>query len=219
MKVHSMTEKVLLIVDDSEFDRKILGDALANRREFKTIAVKNGDECLGIIANQKIDLVLMDIMMPGVSGAEVLVKIREKFNPIDLPVIMVTSKMDASDVVESLQNGANDYIKKPINFEIVVTRILTHLKLTEISHEMVRLKELAALNAMIVTYNHEINNPLSIALSYLSKPEWNSEESRKKLEDVLWRVVDIVKKITAVSSQKEIEYQKYANLNKMIKIK
>ncbi len=214
-----MKNKTVLIVDDSTFDRALLSKALSKKGGFKTEEAENGERCLEILEKGSIDLVLMDIMMPGKFGTAILVKIREKLNPIELPIIMVTSKSDASDVVGCLQNGANDYIQKPVNFDIAISRILTHLRLTDFSKEMSRLKELATLNAIITTYNHEINNPLAIAIGCLHTLGPSPDDpKRKHLSDALWRIADIVKQIKHVSEKHEIEYESYSNL-KMIKIK
>ena len=78
-----------------------------------------------LVETEPIDLILMDIMMPGEFGTQVLSKIREKFNTIELPIIMVTSKADVSDVIECLRIGANDFIAKPVNFDVAVSRIST----------------------------------------------------------------------------------------------
>jgi len=158
-------------------------------------------------------------MMPGTFGTEVLMKIREKHNPIELPIIMVTSKADASDVIRCLQSGANDYITKPVTFDVAVTRISTHLRLAEVSREMSRLQEMAALDAMITTYNHEINNPLAIAIGCLNAPLLKDEVAVEKLKSSLWRVADIVKKIRSVTEKKEAEYEQYASSGRTIKVR
>ncbi len=214
-----MTTKTILIVDDSEFDRQLLTKALTAKGGFKIMEARSGDQCLEILSTQKIDLILMDIMMPGTFGTEVLMKIREKHNPIELPIIMVTSKADASDVIRCLQSGANDYITKPVTFDVAVTRISTHLRLAEVSREMSRLQEMAALDAMITTYNHEINNPLAIAIGCLNAPLLKDEVAVEKLKSSLWRVADIVKKIRSVTEKKEAEYEQYASSGRTIKVR
>ncbi len=213
-----MSKKIILIVDDSEFDRKLLHGALTKKSDLDVVEASSGDQCLQILSQQRVDLVLMDIMMPGTIGTQVLTKIREKFNAIELPIIMVTSKADASDVVSCLQTGANDYIAKPVHFDVAVSRISTHLKLAELSQEMSRLKEMAALDAMVITYNHQINNPLAIALGCLNEPLFVDQVMGEKLTSSLWRIADIVKKITVLTEKKEIEYQQYLGTSKMIKI-
>lgn len=212
-----MNPKKILIVDDSEFDRGLFRKALESVGHFQTLEANSGDASYEILEREKIDLVLMDIMMPGGFGTEVLLKIRKKFNALLLPIIMVTSKTDAPDVVDCLRSGANDYITKPVNFEVALSRITTHLKLAEVSLEMSRLKEMAAFDAMITTYNHEINNPLAIAIGCLNQNDLNI--NREKLSSALWRIADIVKRISTVTEKKEVEYADYADSTKMVKVR
>ena len=214
-----MNRKNILIVDDSEFDRVLFKKALNKLETFKILEAETGEECFKVLDQEKIDLILMDILMPGIFGTDVLRKIRNKFNALTLPIIMVTSKTDISDIVESLRNGANDYITKPVNFEIALSRINTHLKLAEASQEMVRLKEIAALDGIITTYNHEINNPLMIAIGCLSASDMKATKYYSKLETALWRIANIVKQIRHVTEKKEIDYQDYSGLTKMVKVK
>jgi DNA-binding response OmpR family regulator len=211
-----MSQKTILFVDDSSFDRSLLMGALQKKMSFTGIEASTGEECLQLIEKHRIDLVLMDIVMPGALGTKILSKIREKYNAIDLPIIMVTSKGTSTDIIGCLQDGANDYITKPVNFEVAVSRITTHLKLGDLSREMSRLKEVLALDSIITTYNHEINNPLTIALGFLEMP--STSDNRTKLKAALWRIADIVKKIKAVSEQKEVEYSEYSGKNKMVKL-
>ena len=82
---------------------------------------------LELIAAQEFDLVLLDIMMPGPSGIEVLQQIRTSHSPDVLPVIMVTAKASTTDIVEALELGANDYITKPVDFSIAFARAQTQL--------------------------------------------------------------------------------------------
>ncbi|BBH52259.1 response regulator [Fluviispira sanaruensis] len=213
-----MKNNNILIVDDSEFDRNILVDGLRQKGGYKTFHADNDKQCFKILKKNNINLILMDIMMPGKLGSELLEKIRETHNSLELPIIMVTAKGDASDIIDCLQKGANDYIKKPVHFDIAVTRISTHLKLAELSKEMTKLKKIEALNAMVATYNHEINNPLAIAINCLESPELRDTEIGKKLNDSLWRIADIVKKIGNIGESLDIELEEYAFKTKMIKI-
>lgn len=213
-----MSGDTVLIVDDSDFDRKLLVSALIRKGDFVFEEAKDGAQCLAILAQKKVSIVLLDIMMPGTPGDQVLGKIREKFNPIELPVIMVTGKSDASDVIECLQSGANDYITKPVNFKIAVSRIETHLKIAELSGKMAKLKELAALDGMIATYNHEINNPLAIALALIEGSDLSVASVRERLEASLWRIADIVKKIKEVTDKTEVDFQEYRTESKMVKL-
>jgi DNA-binding response OmpR family regulator len=158
-------------------------------------------------------------MMPGKYGTEILTEIRKKSNAIELPIIMTTAKAAPADLVSALRLGANDYITKPINFEVALSRVRTHLRLADLSRDMARLQEIATLHAMVVTYNHEINNPLAIALSCVEGlNQRNLEDSASKLKSALWRVAEIVKKIQEVSDS-PIEYAEYARGQTMIRLK
>ena len=214
-----MREKRILVVDDSKFDRTLLIKSLQKRFAFTPLEADSGERCLEIVAREDLDLILMDIMMPGTYGSEVLMKIRKKHNAIDLPVIMITSRSDTADVVGCLKNGANDYITKPVNFDTAESRIQTHLKLSELSHGMVKARKTEALNAMIVTFNHEINNPLSIALSSLETANWKSQDEEKRCKEALWRIADIVKKVDAVVQDGDVDYEEYSSSTRMIRLK
>lgn len=213
-----MTEKRILIVDDSEFDRGLLKNVFTRKTNFQVIEASDGEQCLEIIERGIVDLILMDIMMPGMFGTQILLKIREKFNLVEMPIIMVTSKSDAADIVGCLQNGANDYITKPVNFDMALARISTHLRLADLSKEMSVLDQVNALNAMIATYNHEINSPLTVAIHSLEKIEAKNQEAAEKLRKSLWRISEIVQKIREVSQQKKIEFANYSGSTKMVKI-
>lgn len=112
----------VLVVDDVPDNRDILIRRLA-RRGFDAVEAANGQQALQLIAEQSFDVVLLDIMMPDMSGNEVLREIRNTLSGDELPVIMVSAKTQSEDVVESLSLGANDYVTKPIDFNVALARI------------------------------------------------------------------------------------------------
>lgn len=213
-----MNKKTLLTVDDSIFDRDLLNKAISKNLDLNVIEAESGEKCLDILKQQPVDLILLDILMPGMAGTEVLFKIRETFNPIHLPVIMTSAKADASDVIGCLRTGANDYVTKPINFDVLVSRVQTQLKIAQLSKEIALLKEKVALDALITTYNHEINNKLTIAIGCLKSEEIKATEKYPKLESSLWGIAEIVKKIRDITKNEEPEYLQYSESSKMIKI-
>jgi PAS domain S-box-containing protein len=125
----------LLVVDDDEMNRDVLSRRLA-RKGYDTVIAESGPEALAILDSQHIDLVLLDVMMPGMSGIEALQRIRQKFSAIQLPVIMVTAVAESDGIVEAMRMGANDYVTKPLNYPVVMARIETRLSLATISREM-----------------------------------------------------------------------------------
>jgi DNA-binding response OmpR family regulator len=116
----------LLIVDDIEDSRSLLSRRFS-QRGFETVEAENGPTALDLIAQHNFDLVLLDIMMPGINGLEVLRKIRARHSPENLPVIMVTAKVFNKDIVDAIELGANDYIIKPVDFSVAFLRVQTQL--------------------------------------------------------------------------------------------
>jgi DNA-binding response OmpR family regulator len=116
----------LLIVDDIEDNRRLLSRRFA-RRGFKSIEADSGPTALDLIAQHTFDLVLLDIMMPGIDGIEVLRRIRAKHSPESLPVIMVTAKAFSKDIIDAIELGANDYIIKPVDFSVAFLRVQIQL--------------------------------------------------------------------------------------------
>ena len=126
-------ERTLLVVDDNAANRDLLSRRL-ERKGFRVITAENGQRALDILATSKVDLVLLDIMMPGLTGLEVLRKVRETQAPSALPVVMVTAKTESEDIVEALELGANDYVTKPIDFPVVLARVKAQLRMRS-SHD------------------------------------------------------------------------------------
>jgi diguanylate cyclase (GGDEF)-like protein/PAS domain S-box-containing protein len=116
----------LLVVDDNEMNRDMLSRRL-QRQGYAVTVSDNGAEALALIEKQTFALVLLDIEMPGLSGFEVLKKVRSRYSAIELPVIMVTARQQSRDMVEGLSLGANDYVTKPVDFPVAIARIETQL--------------------------------------------------------------------------------------------
>jgi diguanylate cyclase (GGDEF)-like protein len=143
------SKPTLLIVDDIADNRAVLARRLG-RQGFLTVEAESGEQALELIGANPFDLVLLDVMMPGLDGVEVLKRIRERHAPMQLPVIMVTAKADGSDVAESLEAGANDYVTKPVDFIAALARIKTQLDRKRAKDELERANDaLQALNGSL----------------------------------------------------------------------
>ena len=116
----------LLVVDDNEANRDALSRRLRLRGYVVSVAA-DGAEALALVETQTLDLVLLDVEMPGISGLEVLSRIRAHRSDTELPVIMVTARTEGADIVEAFRLGANDYVTKPVDFPVALARIGTHL--------------------------------------------------------------------------------------------
>jgi two-component system, sensor histidine kinase and response regulator len=146
----------ILVVDDNEMNRDMLSRRLVRIGHSVDTAV-DGQYALNMLEKKKYDLVLLDVMMPVISGLEVLSTLRKKYSMADLPIIMVTAKDQSEDIVEALKLGANDYVTKPVDFPVANARIQTQLSLR-------RLAELK--DEFLGIASHDLKNPLSGIMGY-----------------------------------------------------
>lgn len=143
---------VILIVDDNELNRDLLGRRVQTAG-YEVQFAENGTSTLSMLEQHRYDLILLDIMMPDLDGIQVLGKIRQNHSMVQLPIIMVTAKIESDDIVKALQQGANDYVTKPVNHHILLARIQTHLSL----------KRLAALSDdSLATASHDLKKPVNL---------------------------------------------------------
>jgi two-component system sensor histidine kinase/response regulator len=178
----------ILVVDDDPFCLDLLQQELTDIG-YQVRLADSGEVALGEIASVGIDLVLLDIMMPNMSGIDVLKTVRQTFSPADLPIIMVTAKDHSADIVESLSLGANDYVTKPIDLPVLLARVRTqlHLKhLAEIKDEFLQIA------------GHDLNAPLMTIVAGASlvndsiKPgEMMTEDMHQVLSRILYRASDM----------------------------
>ena len=112
----------ILVADDDPLSIKLLNFRLRSVGHEVILAV-NGGEALEITTREKPDLVLLDIMMPVMNGFQVLRKLKSQEETKDIPVIMLTSKVQEKDVVFGLEGGAEDYITKPFSFAELNARV------------------------------------------------------------------------------------------------
>ena len=130
----------ILVVDDNEMNRDMLSRRLGSRG-FNVEISEDGALALERLDAEGVDIVLLDVMMPGLSGIDVLRKVRERWSESDLPVIMVTARDATEDVVEALRAGANDYVTKPLDFPVVLARLEMQLTLKRQKAEIRRLAD------------------------------------------------------------------------------
>lgn len=120
----------ILIIDDMQENIALLSRRLTTRG-MNVFEANDGIEALELLTTSAIDIVLCDVMMPGMSGLEVVKRIRSKRSQAALPIIMVSARTDQTMIVECLQAGANDYVTKPIDFQVVCARIQVQLTIRE----------------------------------------------------------------------------------------
>lgn len=123
----------ILIVDDEAINLQVLVNHLAPENYVISQAI-SGMEALELVEGGfKPDLVLLDVMMPKMTGYEVTRKLRELYPPHELPILLLTAKNRSEDIVLGLQQGANDYLTKPVDKRELLARLKTHLELSRLS--------------------------------------------------------------------------------------
>ncbi|CAM2070795.1 Response regulator [Sulfidibacter corallicola] len=158
----------ILIVDDEAVNRRVLINHLSLRNYHLTEAA-DGQSALALLNHEiRFDLVLLDIMMPQLSGYEVCKRIRRRYSPNELPIIFLTARNRISDLVEGFASGANDYLTKPISKHELLARVTMHLRLLDVHRNLeqkvterterleAKNQELAAKNAEIVRTQNQL---------------------------------------------------------------
>ncbi len=130
----------VLIVDDEMTMRRILRQFLENAG-YHVSEANSGTDAISCLENEKFDIMLLDILMPDMLGLDVLKLARKKYTMSQLPIIMVTINEENSDIVGALSLGANDYIVKPITFDVMRARIQTHLSYSRAETELRTIRE------------------------------------------------------------------------------
>jgi putative two-component system response regulator len=122
------TQDSILMVDDNATNLQVLSQTLAGR-DYRLLVAKNGESALAIVRKAQPDLILLDIMMPGMDGFEVCRQLKADPATHDIPIIFLSALGQTEDKVRGLQLGAVDYITKPFQPEEVIARVETHLTL------------------------------------------------------------------------------------------
>ena len=143
----SMKDCKILIVDDDQINQKVLGTHLMNR--YSLSYADNGREAIEAVERDRPDLILLDIMMPVMDGWEVCRILREKYDEVLLPIIIITARNAEADRKEGLRLGANDYLTKPINKDVLLKRSRTLIRNKRLKEETGR-AQIEALEAQLL---------------------------------------------------------------------
>jgi len=192
------TQNLIMIVEDNPVNAKVLFEFL-QASGFRVLVAKNGESALKKLQVVSPDLILLDIMMPGIDGFETCRRLKEEKATRDIPVIFMTALSDMVDKVRGLTLGAVDYITKPFQPEDVLARVNVHLKLchlnqkleqraAELTATVVQLQEsqqrlvqsekMSSLGQLVAGIAHEINNPAGFI-------EGNLTYAQKYMQDLI----------------------------------
>jgi two-component system, sensor histidine kinase and response regulator len=157
---HSPTEHggIVLIVDDVPRNRDLLASILAPR-QFEVIVAENGQVALAHVAARRPDLILLDLMMPGMDGMEVCRRLKDDPKSADVPVVFLTSANEAKLAADAIGMGAVDYITRPFNTAELLARVRTHVALKRTRDELQRI--IVQKNELMSAVAHDLKNPIS----------------------------------------------------------
>jgi len=128
---------LILVVDDNQQNLELL-QAYLEDIDCRTMPANDGMEALDIVAKKPPDLILLDIMMPKMSGFEVCKRVKNNPKTDDIPIIMVTALNEFGDIKQAIDAGTDDFLSKPINKLELLTRVKTMLKLKNLSDKLER---------------------------------------------------------------------------------
>jgi two-component system, sensor histidine kinase and response regulator len=181
-----MSKEKILLVDDQPDNIGVLFGLLA-QQGYQILVANDGDLALSITRETVPDLILMDVMMPGMNGFEACRRFKANPEHNDIPVIFMTALTEIEDKLEGFAAGGADYITKPFQQEEVLARVRTHLTIAQQRHELqeknIELeKHNAELDAFAHTVAHDLKNPLNVIMGYLQLIEIACEDNA--LDDV-----------------------------------
>jgi CheY-like chemotaxis protein len=154
------TTPVVLVVDDNQQNRELL-QAYLEDVDCRAVPAHDGPEALEIIAKDPPDLILLDVMMPRMSGFEVCRRIKNDPKTSDIPVIMVTALNEFGDIERGIDSGTDDFLSKPVNKLELLTRVKTMLKLKNLTDKLERtLAYLNEIEKQVQMAQSEPDNPL-----------------------------------------------------------
>jgi len=214
----------ILVIDDLPENIFMLQDRLENEG-FDVITAYDGTTGIEKALSELPDLILLDIMMPDITGIEVCKYLVSEPNTQHIPIILVTAKSGAEDTKEGLEAGAFDYIKKPFNRIELMARIKSALKLSEANKLYLNSEKRNTYAATVVTANHKIKQPLTLlSLSSaaikreLNKGAISKESLLLRLQYIDTAIKEINEVLNQLNAVKDPILSDYANSIKMVRV-
>lgn len=216
--------KKILVIDDYPDNVFLIQDRL-EKAGYDVYTAYDGTTGLEKAFEHEPDLILLDVMMPDISGFDVCKTLTSDDRTKLIPIILLTALTDTNNVKEGLDAGAFDYIKKPFNKTELLSRIKSALRFSEANKAFFELEKIKLFAATIVTANHEIKQPLTLINICVSaikrelrKDEMSRENVQSRIEYIEKATAEIISILDKLSSIKKPVITDYVNNLKMIDI-
>ena len=216
--------KRILVIDDLPENVFMLQDRLENEG-YEVVTAYDGKTGIAKATSDMPDLILLDVMMPEMTGIEVCKILKQNPVTTDIPIIIVTAKSGADDAKEGLEAGAFDYIKKPFEKLEMLARVNSALRLADAHKQMVEAEKRSTYAATVVTTNHKIKQPLTLmSLSSAAiKRELNKEQISKEailnrlnyIETAINEITNILNQLNAIKKPLTSDYAKNVKMVEM----
>ncbi len=215
-------EKVTVMVVDDELINLRIVDSMLKNEGFQTLLVQNSGQVTGDVRQKRPDIVLLDVSMPEKDGFTVCREIKSDPEISNTPVLFLSGQTGNEFVVRGLEAGAQDYITKPFSASELIARVETHLKLKIMFEKLIEAEQVKALNAAMVSQNHELNQLTTSILGQVEILELimkRSPECQKCLDGVIAiekAALEMSGKIEKFTNISRIRYSKYSDKTDMI---
>ena len=216
--------KKILVIDDLPENVFLLQDRLENEG-YEVITAYEGKSGLNKAITEQPDLILLDIMMPEITGLDVCKKLVSNEETSHIPIILVTAKIEAGDIKEGLEAGAFDYVKKPFNRIELLARVKSALKLSDARKQLIEAEKSKLFAATVVTANHKIKQPLTLmSLSAaaikreINKEIISTEAINKRLDYITTAIKEINNILNQLHTIKKPVLSDYVKNIKMIDV-
>lgn len=217
---------VIMIVDDHPANLGFLFEYL-ERSGFKVLVAMDGEEALSQLQHARPDLILLDIMMPGIDGFQTCSMIKSRPETGDIPVIFMSARTDTQDKVKGFQVGAVDYVDKPVHKEEVLARVNAHIAVRRLQNELraqntlldERRQELEQRNEELDAFSHmvahDLRNALNKVLCYaeilLEQPvsAWEEQDLKdlRKIRDSALRMENVIESMLMLARMSRLQVE------------
>ena len=171
----------ILIVDDIPSNIRLMV-SLLDERGYSVSYAQSGPHAIELCKKVSFDLILLDVMMPGMDGFEVCKELKTMEHTKDVPVVFLTARTDQVSVLKGFEIGGIDYVTKPFSEKELLVRISTHLELKhardELAHELDFRKKIMTENALYITRRTELSNAIIDDLRHINKETHNEYSDR-----------------------------------------